>query len=109
MNQLQGNSPNRSAKSLVSFCFASLFALPFISASALVGIGWCFHQPKLLNFLAVPVLFGSPLILALAVVGLLSIIVSWMRSPNWCRYVLVIYLLIIVGFIILLFESVQGI
>lgn len=91
------------------FRFATLVTLPFALALGRVLWGWYFNQPLLPDFLVPIVLLCPPLILALASIGLVSIIISWKRSPHWCRFVLLLYSLIIIIFVVLLFESAQGV
>jgi len=51
---------------------------------------------------------GFPVTLIATVTALVLIIVSWFKSPRWCRFILPFYLLLIIKLVVWVFNSSGG-
>ena len=88
-------------KNMSLFWLATICALPFGIVLAVFAAAWLFNKPQLFSEVIVPCMFVFPIILILAVVDLILIVVSWIRSPPYCKLFLFLYFLFIVGFMVL--------
>jgi len=90
-------------KPLWPFILATLFSLPLL----MVAVSYMFNV-SLIGFLHLPfinIFTNGPLTMILAVIALGFIILSWIASPFWCRFILSFYILVIIIILILLFPS----
>ena len=90
-------------KPLWPFTLATLFSLPLL----IIAVSYMFNV-SLIGSLHLPfinIFTNGPLTMILAVIALAFIILSWIASPFWCRFVLSLYLLVILIILILLFPS----
>ena len=103
-------------KSLTLFILATFFSLPSgisLVSVAIVGLRMWRHimanpQADASYDYAIPFMFGFPFIIIWDIVAFSLIVLSWLASPRWCRFVLPFYLLLIISFIKFLFEGGGG-
>jgi len=80
-----------------SFVLSLLCTLPFAAMLGLFAVAWVFGKPQLLNYLIVPCLFGWPVLVFIAIVGLISIVCALFQHPKLYP-LLILCALVIVGF-----------
>ena len=89
---------SKSSRGIVGFMIATFCALPFVVEFACYGSYLLTHRDWMVNFVVLSCMFAWPLLAIFAIVGLVSVGMSWTPSSRVCKAFLGFYALIIVGF-----------
>ena len=91
-------------RTLLPFVFATLFVLPSCYWLGLIAVIWLRVGGTVLVYIG-PL---TPLFFISTLFALALIFVSWVMSPRWCRFVLILYSLIIIIWFFYLLNPPQG-
>ena len=90
------------------FALATVCTLPFvvIFITWLIDVGLK-QQGQIPRFLAGVLIFGWPVLLLPAILGLISIVIAWISLPK-VRIILVLYAISIIGFMIWFINGIES-
>jgi hypothetical protein len=91
------NTPANGKRSLGLFYSATTFTLPFILGAGVLVDGSASHNVDLLNIVVMFCLLGWPVLLVFGLIAFVYIVLSWIKSPRFCRPFLILYLLLMAG------------